>query len=114
MNRRTFLRLFAATAAAAAGAGLCPHPESREMQVSVGNGSVMRLDDPAITAEDIRQQVERLLNWRPRVPEPVGIISPAILERYYQLAETGLDRKQAYMQAVFEEGESVMEPAPCA
>jgi hypothetical protein len=113
MNRRSFLKLLTGAAAATV-AGLRLRPESTEVVTKLGRGSVLRLDDPAITAEDIQQHIECLLNWRPRVPEPVGIISPTILERYYQLAESGLDRKQAYMQAVMEEGERRMEPVPCA
>ena len=43
--------------------------------------------------------------------QPTGIIPPTVLERYYQLVALGLDREQAYMQAVLEESECIMESA---
>ena len=108
MNRRTFLHLFTATAAAAV-AGLRPRPEPTEVVTRLGRGSRDTLDNFGIPAEDFKLAVHKWRETNVGVDDPAGIISPTILERYYQLVESGLDREQAYMQAVLEEGERIME-----
>ena len=58
MNRRTFLHLFTATAAAAV-AGLRPRPEPTEVVTRLGRGSRDTLDNFGIPAEDFKLAVHK-------------------------------------------------------
>ena len=60
MNRRSFLQLFTATAAAAV-AGLRPRLEPAEVVTRLGRGSRDTLDNFGIPAEDVKLAVHK---WR--------------------------------------------------
>ena len=113
MNRREFLKSILTATAAAAVAGLRPRPEPTEVVTRLGRGSPLWLDfegiDAEVVARAIAAEEDREINVG--VDDPTGIIPPTVLERYYQLVALGLDREQAYMQAVLEEGECIMESA---
>lgn len=106
MNRRDFLCLAVATVAgtiaAVLGAGRGVEP------IVTG---LRRITSPEIVMTDYRRIISYTTgaSWA-ALGEP-GIVSPTIIERHHQLVELGLDRKQAYMQAVLEEGERIMESA---
>jgi len=112
MNRRTFLHLLTATAAAAV-ADLRPRPEPTE----VVTGSRW-ITSPEIVMTDYGRIVTNAtdVSWAaleepPRVTELDcrGVSAGRVRTRFEGLMMQGMNREQAYMQAVLEEGERIME-----